>query len=136
MSLWKNTRKKATARLQGMVMFLLDKVHRWKANDSKYIPSMLWAVLITGKLPISPICNGLYTMQKGYGILLKYQHFNFNTDIFIKLSKKRGRSSDDRSWHCFQWSLDSLYQLLNYLLFQMTNNLLENIRKILFSVFF
>lgn len=42
------------ARLQGMVMFLLDQVHRLKENGSKYIPSMLWSVLITGKFPISP----------------------------------------------------------------------------------
>lgn len=85
------------ARLQEMVMFLLDQVHRWKASGSKFL--LCWAVLITGKFPISP-----NAMQKGYGISLKYQHFKFNTDIFIKLSKKRGRSSDDRNWHGFQRS--------------------------------
>lgn len=37
-----------------MVMFFLDQVHRWKANGSKYIPCMLWTVMIAGKFPISP----------------------------------------------------------------------------------
>lgn len=41
------------ARLQGMVMFLLDHIHRWKEYGSKYGPSMLWTVLIIGNLPIS-----------------------------------------------------------------------------------
>lgn len=35
-------------------MLLLDEAHRWKTNDSKYILSMLWTVLIYGKFPISP----------------------------------------------------------------------------------
>lgn len=51
-------------RLQGTAMFLLDQVHRWKANGSKYIPFMLWVVLITGKFPISP-----NAMQKFMGSL-------------------------------------------------------------------
>lgn len=49
-----------------MAMFLLDQVHRWRANGSKYIPSMLWTVLITVKFPISPNAT-----QKVMGSALK-----------------------------------------------------------------